>query len=87
MEPLVLWGTLPGNPKELQKLVEDLQMFMKPDDEKRPAESNLYRYDEGKVIRILEKLYKLLIAPYVARFLQGMEYDHKLVICPSQVIL
>lgn len=77
MESLLM-SPLPRNPMELQSLLNHLHKSMDP--------NSLTEYDEEKVADDLEQLYMLLITPDVARFLDGMEHEHKLVICPSQVM-
>lgn len=69
--------SLPGHQSELQSVIEHLHKSMDSE--------SLLKYNEDEVTRDLEKLYMFLITPAMAEFLKGMHYDHKLVICPSQV--
>lgn len=94
MEP-VLMANLTGDPMVLQSLIERFHEAMDPDKEVYKEEVNrdlrkvheLPEDDEKDIREVLEKMYVLLIPPDVAEFLKGMQHDHKLVICPSQVTI
>lgn len=77
LEP-VLMADLSGDPIVLQSLIERFHEAIDPDKEV---------YKEEVIREVLEKMYVLLITPNVAEFLKGMQHDHKLVICPSQVTI